>query len=133
MGRRRIGFTLTLFLAGLWAISAAAEIIQARDVYVIDGDTIDWRGERVRLVGYDTPETYRAQCAYERALGDAAMARLRGLIAPPAQVELVLQPGRDRYGRLLGRLLVNGRDVGPLLIGEGLARAYSGGRRAGWC
>ena len=133
MERPRIAFALTLFLIGLWAISAAAEPIDARDIYVVDGDTIDADGERVRLIGYDTPETYQAQCAYERALGDAATARLRELIAFPAVVELVLQPGRDRYGRLLGRLLVNGRDVGTTLIGEGLARAYSGGRRDGWC
>jgi len=24
-------------------------------------------------------------------------------------------------------------DIGPILIGEGLAREYHGGRRQGWC
>ena len=39
----------------------------------------------------------------------------------------------DRYGRTLAHLTVNGRDVGGVLIGEGLARQYNGGRRQGWC
>jgi hypothetical protein len=79
-----------------------ADVINGHAIYVVNGDTIDINGERVRLVGYDTPETYQAQCAYERALGDQATARLRQLVTGLARVELVLQPGRDRYAPLLG-------------------------------
>ena len=112
---------------------AFSEAIQGSQIYVIDGDTIDIGGERVRLVGYDTPETYRARCDYERQLGNMATARLRDLIDGVKQVDLMLLPGRDKYGRLLGRLYVNRADVGGTLIGEGLARRYEGGRRKGWC
>ncbi len=38
----------------------------------------------------------------------------------------------DVYGRKLRNASVNGSDVGDTLIGEGLARAYAGGRRS-WC
>ena len=110
-----------------------AETVAASQIYVIDGDTIDISGDRIRLVGFDTPETYRSQCTYEKKLGDLATARVRELLAGPALIELVLLPGRDRYDRLLGRLIVNGIDVGDTLIAEGLARAYDGGRRQGWC
>lgn len=39
---------------------------------------------------------------------------------------------RDKYGRLLRNVLVNGQDVGETLISAGVARAYAGGRRP-WC
>jgi endonuclease YncB( thermonuclease family) len=41
--------------------------------------------------------------------------------------------GQDRYGRTLAVVLADGRDVAEVLIGEGLAREYHGGRREGWC
>ena len=52
-----------------------------REPTVIDGDTVRWQGQTVRLVGFDTPETgNRARCASERNRGDKATARLRELI-----------------------------------------------------
>ncbi|HEY0165289.1 MAG TPA: thermonuclease family protein [Sphingomicrobium sp.] len=38
----------------------------------------------------------------------------------------------DRYGRKLRIVLVDGRSVGEMLVGEGLARSYGNGRRP-WC
>ena len=39
--------------------SAAAEPITVDDITVVDGDTVRWHGQSVRLVGFDAPETYR--------------------------------------------------------------------------
>lgn len=107
--------------------------IRASAVRVIDGDTIEYGGLSIRLLGFDTPETYYADCADEKARGDAATARLRHLIRGAGTLKLSLRDERDRYGRGLGSLLVDGRDVGDVLISEGLARRYSGGHRRGWC
>ena len=115
-----------------WVAPIQAEQISARSIYVIDGDTIDINGARYRLVGFDTPETYRPQCDYEKALGNQATARLKQLTSGIATIDLVVQPGRDKYGRGLARLFVNSHDVGTILIQEGSARAYSGGRRSSW-
>lgn len=41
--------------------------------------------------------------------------------------------GRDRYGRLLVTLWLDGRDVAGEMIAEGLAVPYDGGRRINWC
>lgn len=112
---------------------AVAEQIRSANFRVIDGDTVDVGNERFRLVGYDTPETYRAQCDYELALGRAATARLQDLLNGVQIVELVVLPGRDRYGRGLARLVIAQRDVGDTLVSEGLARPYDGGRREPWC
>ena len=107
--------------------------IRASAVHVIDGDTIEYVGLSIRLVGFDTPETFNADCTDEKARGDAATARLRQLIRAAGTLQLFIQDERDRYGRGLGSLLVDGQDVSDVLISEGLARRYRGGRRRGWC
>lgn len=122
-----------LSLSFLGAGSAAAETVASRHIYMIDGDTMDIAGQRYRLVGYDTPETYRAQCDFEKAWGDAATARARQLIHEAGAVEITVLPGRDRYGRGLATVSVQGRDLGSILIEENLARPYDGGQRQGWC
>ena len=94
------------------AMPAFGEIVDPDAIYAIDGDTLAIGNERIRLVGYDTPETYRAKCSFEKALGDAATARLRALIGSGLIVDLTILPGRDRYGRLLGRLAAGGDSVG---------------------
>ncbi|MDO5759376.1 MAG: hypothetical protein Q4P24_18470 [Rhodobacterales bacterium] len=65
-----------------------SEAVQGSKIYVVDGDTIKIGGESVRLVGFDTPETYRAKCEYELQLGNMATARLRELISGVKQVDL---------------------------------------------
>lgn len=118
----------------LLAFSASIANAQGPGGYtVIDGDTIHAPyGVKYRLLGFDTPETFRAECQAERALGLAAKRRLEELIA--SGEARIIESGRtDRYGRSLAHLEINGRDAGEILISEGLARAYHGGRRRGWC
>lgn len=43
---------------------------------VVDGDTIDYGGQRVRMIDYDTPEISEPRCASEYALGHQAKLRL---------------------------------------------------------
>lgn len=123
-------------IAGGWLsidTKSAAETVNPRSVYVIDGDTIDLDGQRFRLVGFDTPEVYSPRCDYEKALGDEATRRLRELVASGELIELAIQPGKDRYDRGLARLYVGRADVADTMISEGLARPYQGGQRKGWC
>ena len=117
------------------------------ELQVVDGDTIGVRGQQYRLVGFDTPETVSAKCHRERELGTRATARLRQLVTqgglrlqrvPCACPSGTEGTGSCNYGRWCGMLTVGGRDVGPILIAEGLARSYVCGRtscppRQGWC
>lgn len=87
---------------------------------VTDGDTIDvridGRVETVRLVGMNAPE--RGECLADEA-GRVLRARVDG-----ERVELVRDVSdRDRYGRLLRYVEVEGDDVGAELIRAGLALA----------
>jgi micrococcal nuclease len=108
-----------------------------RVVSVVDGDTVDMACAgagtfRARLTGYDTPESHEPGCAAEARAARQATERLRALVAG-AQSVAPQVGGIDRYGRHLVRLSLDGRDVGAVLIAEGLAVPYSGGRRIDWC
>ena len=102
---------------------------------MVDGDTVRVRGvlggERIRLAGFDTPEVFDPDCP-EEELGRFAMASLEGMLRGAGRIELTLEPGRDAYGRGLGRLAVDGRDVGDRLIMRGLARPDED-PRGSWC
>ena len=114
--------------------------IRASDIRIIDGDTIDVRGmtANVRLVGFNTPETWRPSCAAERQLGERATMRLGQLVRGAASIEFErvacsCRPGTEgtdqcNFGRLCGSLIVDGQDVGGTLIAEGLAVPYRCGR-----
>jgi endonuclease YncB( thermonuclease family) len=100
---------------------------------VVDGDTIKAPyGVTYRLMGYDTPETRFAKCDAERELGYAAKERLEELLKT-SEVKVLESGKEDRYGRSLAHLTANGRDVGAILISEGLARPYHGKKRQSWC
>jgi micrococcal nuclease len=99
---------------------------------VIDGDTVHMGAERYRLLGIDAAEIRHAQCDAERRLGVLTKKRLEALIGTGA-VELEPEhPKRDKYGRLLVHLFVNGEDASCVLIREGYARPWVG-RREDWC
>lgn len=101
---------------------------------VVDGDTIWYRGEKIRLADLDTPEVFSPGCAQEAALGRRATARMQALLnAGP----FTLEPNpdgaaRDRYGRRLMLATREGESLGAVLVREGLAEAWGGPRRA-WC
>lgn len=117
---------------------ARAAAIDATDVRVIDGDTIRVHHKKpnVRLVGFNAPETRRAACAAERELGAKATHRVRDLVrSGTLDFEFVAcscPPGTQgtrfcNYGRDCGTLKANDRDVGDILIAEGLAVPFKCG------
>jgi Micrococcal nuclease (thermonuclease) homologs len=117
---------------------ALAALIACPNPIVHDGDTIRCGVERVRLLNIDAPElagsercsaASRRRLAYSRnpawcdsALGERSRDALAALIA---RGKTSIAPvGRDRYGRLLARVMVNGRDASAYLVGMGLARPW---------
>ncbi|GAA0308101.1 thermonuclease family protein [Rhodovulum strictum] len=128
--------------AGGWISVAPARqsdpriALVARDIQVVDGDTIRVPGDsrRVRLVGFNTPEVFSPRCERERQLGIRATERLREMLKGAARIEFqrvacACPPGTEgtsacNFGRICGSLHVDGRDVGDVLISEGLAARY---------
>jgi micrococcal nuclease len=100
---------------------------------VVDGDTIRFAGVKIRVEGIDTPEIHDYKCEQELKRGLRAKSRLLELINEgPFKIVSTGDDDADQYGRKLRRLMRNGLSLGELLIDEGLARRYAGGRRS-WC
>ena len=99
---------------------------------IVDGDTIWYRGEKIRIADIDTPEVSRPDCAREAALGDKATLRMRALLNAGAFTLDPVDRDRDRYGRLLRTVTRDGASLGAVLVDEGLAEEW-GGARLEWC
>lgn len=102
---------------------------------VIDGDTLDdlATGTRYRLANIDAPETGdKAKCHRERERGEEAAATAAYLVVKAGTVTVRRTFRVDRYGRSIAFVLVDGVDLGELLVARGLARPWRGQRRR-WC
>lgn len=110
---------LTAF-AILLGLTCQAEVISGKVVSVADGDTVTILDaskvqHKVRLAGIDAPE--RAQ-----AFGERSREALADLVAGRAVI--VETHKEDRYGRLIGKILLNGRDVNREQVRSGMAWFY---------
>ena len=133
----RIGCPLLLLLAAgafLWTLGdATAEepqrvVVPKAIIHYDDGDTIriDWPGkdaEEIRILGIDTPEVLHLEhdLPYPQPFGQEAAGFLRGCIAAADRVEVLRSGTKDKYGRTLGYLYVNGKNYSPLVISARLA------------
>jgi endonuclease YncB( thermonuclease family) len=114
-------------LLGL-ALIAACPQTGPRHHCVVDGDTVWWQGEKIRLADIDAPEM-SGQCEAERRRARAARDRLIQLIN--AGELRIARTGRDRYGRTLARLGTEHGGIGERLLSENLAVRWP--HRRSWC
>jgi endonuclease YncB( thermonuclease family) len=88
---------------------------------------------RVRIINIDTPEIHGA-CDTEIKLANAARDRLIELLPKNSIVELTNIKDDKYLGRIDANVKIgDGIDISKILIGEKLARPYTGGKRLGWC
>ncbi len=91
---------------------------------VIDGDTIEVHGQRIRLHGIDAPES-RQLCRRDgkpwQCGKDAANALAEKIARRPVTCEDL---GRDRYKRIVARCTVAGDDLEKWMVSQGWALAY---------
>jgi len=91
---------------------------------VIDGDTIDISGQRIRLHGIDTPEATQT-CRRDDLTwlcGVEATKTLRELIGG-SNISCIKRD-KDRYGRIVASCHANGRDLNAAMVSSGMALAY---------
>jgi endonuclease YncB( thermonuclease family) len=137
--KRRLGVAVT---ASLWVVLIGLFYYQSADkpdwlswfgaehdrlagtASVIDGDTIEVHGRRIRLFGIDAPESdqmctasgQRYRCGQRAAL---ALADFIG--RQPVSCD---QRDTDQYGRAVAICSVAGQDLGAWLVSHGYALAY---------
>ena len=107
----------------------------ANTIITVDGDTYEFRGQRLRLIGWDSPESApHAKCDAEAELGAEAERRAWALFSQANQVQ-IKPVRRDEYGRIEAHIYLDRVDVGFLLEKEGLAAAWDDPTvpRPDWC
>ena len=111
----------------VWALllpltAQASEVWSGWVSWVMDGDTVVLVREgqqepvRLRIEGMDAPETCQPGGV------EAREALIRLALRKPVQV---IDRGQDSYGRQIGRLSVDGVDLGGEMVRSGMAWAYS--------
>lgn len=111
-----------LVLSIFYGQLASAEIFSAKVLAVLDGDTVliirvGHAPEKVRLVNIDAPEK-------DQAFGAQSTQSLSGMVLK-RQVKIEVK-SLDHYGRLLGNIAVDGREVNAEQVRRGMAWEYSG-------
>jgi len=91
---------------------------------VVDGDTIEIHGRRIRLWGIDAPESTQTCKIAGRPwrIGQRAALALSDQIK--YRVVTCQHRDTDRYGRMVAACTVSGRDLAGWLVSEGWALDY---------
>ncbi|RAK16633.1 micrococcal nuclease [Anoxybacillus vitaminiphilus] len=119
-------FILLVFIFVLFGCQQSSSKISAVVLEVVDGDTlkveINGKKETVRLLLIDTPESVHPTKPVQ-PFGMEASHYVKKLLPKGTEVELELDiRERDKYGRLLSYVWVNGKMVNKLLLEQGYAR-----------
>jgi endonuclease YncB( thermonuclease family) len=111
---------------------------------VVDGDTVAFQANwlpdplkkelSIRVFGVDTPEKgFRAKCPSEDARGQAATAFTKAQINAAQKRQVILMDWDKYGGRVLGDVVLDGKSLRQMLIGNGFAREYYGEAKTSWC
>ena len=116
MGKNFFQTIGTVFLSLVLSFSVWADIT-GKVIKIADGDTITVLDQykvqhRIRLTGIDAPER-------KQAFGSRSKQSLSKLVF--GKTVTVKTNKRDRYGRVLGKILINGIDVNKEQVKRGMA------------
>ena len=111
---------LGLLLLATWASALYGETLQGKVVGVSDGDTITVLDSgktqhKIRLAGIDAPEK-------TQAFGERSKQHLSDLVF--GKTVAVDWNKTDKYGRTIGKVIVNGQDANLSQVQTGLAWHY---------
>jgi micrococcal nuclease len=120
---------LVLFLSFTLLAHPCKLLADEYDVYrVIDGDTIKVNDGNqkitVRLVGIDAPEVSHAKNEPGQPFSQSSGKHLAALVLN--RTVDITSYGQDRYGRTLGEVFVDGRNINLEMVKAGLAEVYRG-------
>ena len=101
---------------------------------IVDGDTVDviidlgfsiLYSTRVRLYGIDTPES-RTRNKDEKVRGFLSKDYLKEWLDQGGVIIRTYRDKKGKFGRVLGEMVVGGRNINLLMVDENLAVKYKG-------
>lgn len=123
---------VTLFLLGSLGIALSADLTGRASI--IDGDTLDIHGTRIRLSGIDAPESTQLcrgedslqyRCGAKSANELAALIGGRSVSCKPVTV--------DRYGRAVASCAVGDTDLADWLVRQGIGTGLAALQQRALC
>jgi micrococcal nuclease len=134
-------FLLILFTTTAYSAPTTIQLREYKDRICYDGDTCyisisslpkSLHKMSIRVLGIDTPEI-RGKCKKEKELALKARVFANETFRA-AKVIKFLDLKWDKYGgRILSNVYLDGYLYADMIINEGLARPYDGGKKDGWC
>ena len=104
-------------------------------IKVVDGDTVDvnidvgfsiFHKARVRMYGMDTPES-RTRDLDEKARGLISKQFILDKVADAKEIVIKTQKdGKGKFGRVLGKIFIDGENINQSMIDQSLAVEYYG-------
>jgi micrococcal nuclease len=130
---------ITVFLLSVPNISFAEKYKVSEITKIQDGDTFDCIIEfvpfdimvmaRIRLDGINCPEVHTKD-EREKALGLEAKDFTENFLK---QGEVIVDiRAKEKFGRTLAEVFVDGKSLNKALVDANLARSYDGGKRSAW-
>lgn len=100
---------------------------------VVDGDTIrvknsEGKEQSVRMIGLDAPESTTMRYGYAECFGKESANHLKLLLKDTKEVQIesdLTQTATDKYGRLLGYVVLNGVNLNQKMIEDGYGFEYT--------
>ena len=118
-----------------------SDVSVSRIIKVIDGDTfrvdinelpdIIGKNIRIRILGIDAPEI-NGKCAFEKELAIKARDFVQ-ILLDNTDLVVLKNLNRGNFFRLLAEVIVDGKNLGELLVANDLAVRYQGKKKSSWC
>ncbi len=114
--KKLIGILVLIFLS--------SNIVSAKSLRVIDGDSIILNGEKIRFLGIDAPELKQTCLKNNEEVGCGMFAKMMLVKKIGNNTPICIGKEKDFYKRTLAECFVKGESLSKFLVRSGYAFAY---------